>query len=497
MGAAQGSSSSRPSDASTTWKRSGVSEATFFDVYEVGDLLGSGSFGQVRQCWLHDDPDKKKYAVKVIDTRSEVFETAGPSISAKKEANILQSVSHEHIVKLLEVFTKERHLFLVMDCIVGGELFQALSNPRIAITEGCISNVGCQLLQALDHLHGHNIVHRDVKAENILLLDDPAKTRRWHIKLVDFGLAMRMEQSASFMFKMCQQEAPFEQLICGTAYYCAPEVWFNDYAPSVDVWAAGVVLYLALFGQFPFYDKDPSMLEVLICEEDSEPSYRPVCAQDHPGFQVSSLAVECLKQLLMKAQEDRPDASTALQLPWLDACRKFEEQSQEWWPSSASQGQKSSGFVAGVKLMGSWDQVIPPSLRAKAGRAALPPAIEAAKEERRTRVLQEMKMRSFHQGDPMKVVPTPNRGSTRVASREASRESRSSDIWGLGTRSISRNLELEAGEGRENSARSSSCSKNRVGIPVLYDLASTAETLSDSEAEETSRPLMPIMCACH
>jgi len=479
MGAAQPSSGSRPSSTdSAKWRRSGLSEATFFDVYEVGTLLGSGSFGQVRQCWLINDPDKEKYAVKAIDMRSDLFETAGSQISARKEASILQSVSHPHIVKLLEVFEKERWLFLVMDCITGGELFQALANPRIAITEGCVASVGNQLLQALQHLHHHHIVHRDVKAENILLLDDPAKTRRWHIKLVDFGLAMRTEQSSSFMFKMCQQEAPLEQLICGTAYYCAPEVWFNDYSPSVDVWAAGVVLYLALFGSFPFYDKDPNTLEVLICAEDKEPAYRPVNAQDHPAYQVSSLAIDCLKQLLSKAQEDRPDATAALQLDWLDAPKRFHEGSPEWWLMSSS-ASKGAGSVGGVQLLGSWDQVIPPSVRAKAGRSAMPPAVEAVKEQRRTQALEEMKMRTVYGDNSIKVLPTPNRSgnlTTRESSSVMNRTSRSRD--------------LEVGEHAQLNVKG-------VGVPVLYELASTAETFSDSDAEDAGRPRMALMCACH
>ncbi|CAJ1389831.1 unnamed protein product [Effrenium voratum] len=116
-------------------------------------------------------------------------------------------------------------------------------------------------------------------------------------------------------------QPPLEHLVCGTAYYCAPEVWFHDYSPSVDIWAAGVVLYLALFGQFPFHDRDPSRLEVLICEEDKEPAYRPICAQDHPGYQASNVAIACVKQLLTKAREDRPDATAALAMEWLAAAQ--------------------------------------------------------------------------------------------------------------------------------------------------------------------------------
>lgn len=440
----------------------GPHEANFFEVYEIGDLLGSGSFGQVRKCWPLHEP-ATKYAVKAIDTKSEVFEVAGAWLSARKEANILQSISHPYIVKLIEVFEKERWLFLVMDLIVGGQLFQALANPRIAVTEGCCALIGSQLLQALEHLHLHRIVHRDVKAENIMLLDDPGKTRHWHIKLIDFGLAIRMENSSSLMFRLCQQEPPLEHLVCGTAYYCAPEVWFHDYTFSVDVWAAGAVLYLALFGQFPFHDRDPARLEVLICEEDQEPAYRPVCQQDHPTYQASSVAINCLKQLLIKAREDRPDATAALALEWLAAPRKC-SRSGEWFHAKPS---GPSGYlgptVAGIHLVGPWDQVVPPTLRAKAGRAALPPQIAAAAEEKRTAALEAVKMRSN----------LANLGKARRA-RAPSMES-----W-----SVDNPFEVDF-----------AMESKGVGMPVLQDIVATA-AYSDSEGEELLRARMSMLCSC-
>ncbi|CAJ1362687.1 unnamed protein product [Effrenium voratum] len=436
----------RPFSEDRLLKRTAPGEVNFFEVYEIGELLGSGSFGQVRRCWPLHDPTTR-YAVKAIDTKSEVFEVAGAWLSARKEASILQSVSHPHIVKLIEVFEKERWLFLVMDYIVGGQLFQALANPRIAVTEGCLAQIGRQLIQALQHLHARRIVHRDVKAENIMLLDDPAKTRRWHIKLIDFGLAVRMESSSSFMFRMCQQEPPLEHLVCGTAYYCAPEVWFHDYSPSVDIWAAGVVLYLALFGQFPFHDRDPSRLEVLICEEDKEPAYRPICAQDHPGYQASNVAIACVKQLLTKERWER-----------------WNRRRQGVLRGGTKGSARSAGSVAGIQLLGIWDQVIPPSLRLKAGRAALPPAIEAAAEEKRTQALEAVKMRSSMVG----------KASLRRVSRQSSRESWSSNPF---------------------EAEFSLLEPKGLGMPVLQDIVSTA-AYSDSDGEEFVGPRLTLLCSC-
>ncbi|CAE7468880.1 Dclk3 [Symbiodinium natans] len=463
MGNAQ-TAADRPEDRSLKLRQ--PQEAGFFETYEIGDLLGSGSFGQVRKCWLLHDATVK-HAVKAIDTKSEVFEVAGAWLSARKEASVLQSVSHPHIVKLIEVFEKERWLFLVMEHISGGQLFQALANPRTAITEGCVALVGSQLLQALQHLHLRRIIHRDVKAENILLGEDPAKTRRWHIKLIDFGLALRMEHSSSFMFRMCQQEPPLEHLVCGTAYYCAPEVWFHDYSPSVDVWAAGVVLYLAMFGQFPFHDRNPTQLEVLICEEDREPSYRPICSQDHPSYQASAVATAALKQLLTKAREDRPDACTALHLEWFKTAHDRSLDNGQL----RRNGREGPVCIAGVRLLGSWDQVIPPTLRAKAGRAAMPPAIEAAQEEKRTQALEAMKMRST-------ASALGKAGSHRRFPRLSGRETRTPMFEPL-----------------EVSGEHGFLEQRGFGMPVLHDIVSSA-TFSDSEGEDFVRPRLALLCSC-
>mmetsp|Transcript_117783 Transcript_117783/g.333880 ORF Transcript_117783/g.333880 Transcript_117783/m.333880 type:complete len:369 (-) Transcript_117783:194-1300(-) len=285
--------------------------ATVFDVYEFDGLLGSGTFGQVRLCWRKSDPEKQHYAMKIVDLKGEALRQASAFVSAHQEASILKSLpSHPHIVEFADVFETPRWLYLVMECVAGGELFSALADPKVIVNESGVATVGSQLLQALRHLHDRNIVHRDVKAENILLASHPARSGKWHIKLIDFGLAIRLETQPC-LFKMCQ-EAPLEELICGTAAYCAPEVWANDYGPKVDVWAAGVLLYLALLGVFPFNHKDPCALEAMICNPDRVPSFQPVCAKECPAYRVSPPAHNCLSKLLEKDKDTRPCAAAAL-----------------------------------------------------------------------------------------------------------------------------------------------------------------------------------------
>jgi len=396
--------------ADAAWHRAGLAEATVFDVYEIGGVLGSGSFGQVRLCWpVHETEEGGKYAVKIVDSKSEVFRQATSFISARQEANILKGVRHPHIVDLIDVFEKDRWLFLVLECITGGELFTALSNPHVAVTEGCVATVGHQLFQALRYLHDQSVVHRDVKAENILLQSNPAKTSRWHIKLIDFGLAMKVEQPAC-LFRMCkEQEMPLEELICGTAYYCAPEVWVNDYSAKVDVWAAGVVLYLALHGTFPFYDHDAGVLESLICNLDKQPSFQAVCQKDHPDYKISSCAKQTLTALLNKEADLRPSASAALALPWLQpskqkgsltrAERSPQLQPRVDWGAGPTLLPGRTSSAASLDSGGCKDfpmecDTIPVKIRAKAGRAAARPPVDPNKEQSRTKALEAMKRRA-------------------------------------------------------------------------------------------------------
>jgi len=405
------------------WQNAGIYQATIFDYYEIDRLLGSGSFGQVRQCWpLHQASrsesrdDKTGYAVKIVDSKGEVFKQAAAHLSARQEANILKSLQHPHIVKLVDIFDQERWIFLVLENITGGELFSALANPKTNVTESCVATVGRQLLQALHHLHERFIVHRDVKAENILLLHDPAEAGKWHIKLIDFGLALRIEQPSCFFRMSCREQAPLEELICGTAYYCAPEVWVNDYGPKVDVWAAGVVMYLALMGAFPFYMSDPNQLEAIICDSEHLPSYEPITASGTLGYQVSSEAKACLQALLTKDHEERPDVRQAKDQPWFRGAH---------FKAHSFSQQRSVSMSSECYLLSTGDQTIPVPVRAKAARCARRPTVDVKTELSRTSALEAMKARAQNESVTLlrknSKLQTPGSDGTTSNASTASR----------------------------------------------------------------------------
>ena len=140
----------------------------------------------------------------------------------------MRKLEHENIIKLYEVYESDNHVYLVLELLHGGELFERIvKKGQYSEKDACI--LMRNLLSALAYMHGKGLMHRDLKPENLILKDNE---NDWDVKIADFGLATTI--SGDFLFKRC-----------GTPGYVAPEILADEkYDEKVDVFSAGVILYI-------------------------------------------------------------------------------------------------------------------------------------------------------------------------------------------------------------------------------------------------------------
>ncbi|KAK8824972.1 hypothetical protein WA538_005637 [Blastocystis sp. DL] len=215
------------------------SDCVHVGLYRLEDTLGTGSFGKVKLA-THVITGIK-VAIKILS--KERIKKLDMLAKVKREIRILQSFNHPHIVRLYEVIDTPTDIFLVMEYVPGGELFDYIVRKG-RLPENEARRFFQQIISGVEYCHKHNIVHRDLKPENLLLDEDN------NIKIADFGLA-------NFLM-----DGDFLSTSCGSPNYAAPEVISGRlYAgPEVDVWSSGVILYALLCGRLPFDDENiPSL----------------------------------------------------------------------------------------------------------------------------------------------------------------------------------------------------------------------------------------------
>ncbi|XP_027055178.1 serine/threonine-protein kinase D1-like isoform X3 [Pocillopora damicornis] len=199
-------------------------------LYQVfpDEILGSGQFGIVYG-GVHRESGRD-VAIKVIDKQR--FPTKQEA-QLKNEVGILQHVNHPGVVNLEEMFETPERVFVVMEKMRGDMLELILSSAKGRLDERCTKFLITQILVALRDLHSRNIVHCDLKPENVLLSSVSSECGFPQIKLCDFGFARIIEEKS------------FRRSVVGTPAYLAPEVLLNKgYNRSLDMWSVGVVVYV-------------------------------------------------------------------------------------------------------------------------------------------------------------------------------------------------------------------------------------------------------------
>mmetsp|Transcript_26942 Transcript_26942/g.75756 ORF Transcript_26942/g.75756 Transcript_26942/m.75756 type:complete len:718 (+) Transcript_26942:358-2511(+) len=207
----------------------------------LGKGLGIGAFGKVKLA-THVVTGHK-VAVKILNKAK--IKQLGMEEKVQREINILHLCTHPHIIRLYEVIDTPTDIFLVIEYVSGGELFDYIvSKGRLSADEA--RNFFHQIISGVEYCHFQKIAHRDLKPENLLL------DANLNIKIADFGLSNLM------------RDGDFLRTSCGSPNYAAPEVISGHlYAgPEVDVWSCGVILYALLCGSLPFDDESiPSLFK--------------------------------------------------------------------------------------------------------------------------------------------------------------------------------------------------------------------------------------------
>eukprot|EP00931_Biecheleriopsis_adriatica_P048899 TRINITY_DN28260_c0_g1_i1.p1 TRINITY_DN28260_c0_g1~~TRINITY_DN28260_c0_g1_i1.p1 ORF type:complete len:273 (+),score=40.84 TRINITY_DN28260_c0_g1_i1:31-849(+) len=226
------------------------------DDYELQTtVLGTGCNGVVLKAYRNMGSKSRggsapstsgsSYAVKFLKlrgiNRAQVEEV-------QNEASLFLTMDHPHVARLLDVYEAVDKLTLVMECMGGGELFARLSKSK-RFSEYDASRAVEQMLLAVNYLHSHGVVHRDLKLENFLYETEGSD----HLKLIDFGFSKVWDPNTSM------------KQSCGTLDYVAPEVLAGSYCKQCDMWSLGVIAFILLFGYMPF--RCPSEAETVRGEQ--------------------------------------------------------------------------------------------------------------------------------------------------------------------------------------------------------------------------------------
>ncbi|XP_004607771.1 serine/threonine-protein kinase D2 [Sorex araneus] len=300
-----------------------VDIATVYQIFP-DEVLGSGQFGVV-----YGGKHRKTgrdVAVKVIDKLR--FPTKQES-QLRNEVAILQSLRHSGIVNLECMFETPEKVFVVMEKLHGDMLEMILSSEKGRLPERLTKFLITQILVALRHLHFKNIVHCDLKPENVLLASaDPFP----QVKLCDFGFARIIGEKS------------FRRSVVGTPAYLAPEVLLNQgYNRSLDMWSVGVIMYVSLSGTFPFNEDEDINDQI----QNAAFMY-PAC----PWSLISAGAIDLINNLLQVKMRKRYSVDKSLSHPWLQEyqtwldLRELERKMGERYITHESDDARWEQFVA-------------------------------------------------------------------------------------------------------------------------------------------------------
>ena len=286
--------SSSTSSSSKSRTRTGTSnqEDVYVGKYKLIKTIGKGNFAKVKLA--KHLPTGREVAIKIID-KTQLNQTSLQKLF--REVRIMKCLDHPNIVKLYEVIETDKTLYLVMEYASGGEVFDYLvAHGRMKEKEGRAKFR--QIVSSVQYCHQKFVIHRDLKAENLLLDAD------MNIKIADFGFS--------------NEFSPGNKLdtFCGSPPYAAPELFQGKKydGPEVDVWSLGVILYTLVSGSLPFDGQNLKELRERVLRG----KYRI-------PFYMSTDCEALLKKLLVLNPEKRSSLEVIMSDKWMNIGHENDE----------------------------------------------------------------------------------------------------------------------------------------------------------------------------
>ncbi|XP_052862235.1 probable serine/threonine-protein kinase DDB_G0278901 [Anopheles cruzii] len=257
-------------------------------LYELSSELGRGKFGVVYKC------KEKSTGVRLAAKFIQIVKK-GDRRNIEREVHMMNVLHHAKIAQLYAAYEFDRTFCVMMELVEGGELFDRVLDEKFILTERACSIFMRQICDAVAYIHGNNIIHLDMKPENILCLTEAGN----RIKIIDFGLAREYDPDNKL------------QVLFGTPEFVAPEVVnFEAISFATDMWSVGVIAYVLVSGLSPFAGEDDiqTMGNITIGRYDF---------LDEAFDNVSEEAIDFINRCLVKEQKERLSAEDALKHKWV------------------------------------------------------------------------------------------------------------------------------------------------------------------------------------
>ncbi|KAK9287940.1 hypothetical protein L1049_016385 [Liquidambar formosana] len=219
--------------------------------YELGRTLGEGNFGKVK--FAKNVESGQGFAVKILEKNRIIDLNITDQI--KREIATLKLIKHPNVVRLHEVLASKTKIYMVLEYVTGGELFDRIASKG-KLSEAAGRKLFQQLIDGVSYCHNKGVFHRDLKLENVLV------DAKGNIKISDFGLSALPQHF---------RDDGLLHTTCGSPNYVAPEILANrgyDGATS-DIWSCGVILFVILTGYLPFDDRNLAVLYQKIFKGDA------------------------------------------------------------------------------------------------------------------------------------------------------------------------------------------------------------------------------------